>query len=163
VEEESDNDYIRIKRANGQVDVQRSWIGVLRRYTRTDLEEMHKVGKVLYGNLLGEDIEFSMSKMIIEHLCCMFESETIDYLIQRPFEKVINWTLHENCAVYSIILDTGLFEFYLVDRIYRHSLKRLNGMIAVKLKCKTGSAMGEYLVKRTLNQQMGLDPNLGLN
>ena len=77
VDKDSEKDYVWIKRANGQFDVQGSIMSILRQYSRADLEEMHRVGMSLYRDLLGEDVEYSYTKMVLEHLCCMFEPETI--------------------------------------------------------------------------------------
>ncbi|KAI3692310.1 hypothetical protein L6452_32124 [Arctium lappa] len=155
-------EYFRIKRLGDHYEVYATWGKIIRSCSRSDLEEMHKVGMSLYGKVL-EEAGINLIKIAMEYLCMMFEPERVKYRIkdlhhEYGFKKIDHWMLFENCGVYMITIDKSYHEYYLVDKIYDHSRAKLEGMLKAKLK---GSEMARIVIRRTINQSLGLDPNLG--
>ncbi|KAI3758257.1 hypothetical protein L6452_05813 [Arctium lappa] len=126
---------------------------------------MYNVGIKLYEPVL-QGTEMSLTKIAMEYLCMMFEPERVKYRIkdlhhEYGFKKIDHWILFENCGVYIITIDKSYHEYFLVDKVYDHSKAKLQGMLNAKLVCPTGSKMARIVVRRTINQSLGLDPNLG--
>ncbi|KAI3672807.1 hypothetical protein L6452_38907 [Arctium lappa] len=136
------NDYFRLKRVGDVFEVYSTWGKVLRSCSRADLEEMHKVGIKLY-----EHVDYRIKDLHHEY----------------GFKKIDKWILFENCGVYMITIDNCYHEYYLVDKVYDHSKEKLNGMLKAKLVCAKESEMARIVVRKTINQSLGLDldPNLG--
>ncbi|KAI3758873.1 hypothetical protein L6452_06445 [Arctium lappa] len=67
-------EYFRIKRMGDHYEVYATWGKIIRSCSRSDLEEMHKVGMSLYSKML-EKTGMSLTKMAMEYLCMMFEPE----------------------------------------------------------------------------------------
>ncbi|KAI3678336.1 hypothetical protein L6452_37623 [Arctium lappa] len=157
-------EYFRFKRMGDQFEVYATWGKVIRSCSRADLEEMYKVGTKLYETVL-QGTEMSLLKIAMEYLCMMFEPEKVKYRIKDlhhdyGFKKIDHWMLFENCGVYMITIDKSYHEYYLVDKIYDHSRAKLEGMLKAKLVCAKGSEMARIVIRRTINQSLGLDPNL---
>ncbi|KAI3684719.1 hypothetical protein L6452_33944 [Arctium lappa] len=158
-------DYLRMKRVGDVFEVYSTWGKVIRSCSRADLEEMHKVGMKLYESVL-KGTEESLLKIAMKYLCMMFEPEKVGHRIkdlhhEYVFKKIDKWILFENCGVYMITIDNCYHEYYLVDKVYDHSKEKLNGMLKAKLMCTKESEMARIVVRRTINQSLGLDPNLG--
>ncbi|KAI3669134.1 hypothetical protein L6452_40358 [Arctium lappa] len=162
---ENRKDYFRLKRVGDIFEVYTTWGKVIRSCSRTNLEEMHKVGMKLYEHVL-KGTEESLLKIAMEYLCMMFDPEKVVYRIkdlhhEYGFKKIDKWILFENCGVYMITIDNCYHEYYLVDKVYDHSKEKLNGMLKAKLVCAKESEMARIVVRRIINQSLGLDPNLG--
>ncbi|KAI3701587.1 hypothetical protein L6452_26776 [Arctium lappa] len=102
-------------------------------------------------------------KLVMEYLCMLFNPEAVKHIIRDVFEVVRGWTLYERSGVYELVMDTFHMEYYLVDRVYNHTSLKLHAMLNKKLGCAPNSEMAKYLIQRTINQSMGLDPNIGLD
>ncbi|KAI3759046.1 hypothetical protein L6452_06619 [Arctium lappa] len=157
-------DFFRIKRADGSFEAFSTWGRVIRSCSRADIEEMYKVGMKLYEPVLKGNEE-NLLKVAMEYLCMMFNPERVAYRIKDHnhefvFKKIDKWILFENCGVYMITIDNCYHEYYLVDKIYEHSKEKLVGMLKAKLVCTKDSEMAKIMVRRTVNQSLGLDPNL---
>ncbi|KAI3770310.1 hypothetical protein L6452_01438 [Arctium lappa] len=138
---------------------------IIRRCNRADLEEMYKVGLSLYGEVL-KGAEMSLIKMAMEYLCMMFDLVKVEHIIkdvhhENGFKSIDNWMLFERCGVYVITVDKSFHEYYLIDKVYDHSKMKLERMLKAKLVCPKGSEMARIVIRRTINQSVGLDPNLG--
>ncbi|KAI3746496.1 hypothetical protein L6452_08930 [Arctium lappa] len=123
---------------------------VIRRCSRADLEEMHKVGMKLYEHVL-KGTEENLLKIAMEYLCMMFEPEKVVYRIkdlhhEYGFKKIDKWILFESCGVYMITIDNCYHEYYLVDKVYDHSNEKLNGMLKAKLVCAKESEMARIVL-----------------
>ncbi|KAI3672563.1 hypothetical protein L6452_38654 [Arctium lappa] len=158
-------EYFRFKRIGDQFEVCATWGKVIRSSSRADLEEMYKVGIKLYESVL-QGTEMSLIKIAMDYLCMMFKPERVKYRIkdlhyEYGFKKIDHWMLFENCGVYMITIDKSYHEYYLVDKINDHSKANLEGMLKAKLVCAKGSEMARIVIRRTINQSLGLDPNLG--
>ncbi|KAI3771157.1 hypothetical protein L6452_02315 [Arctium lappa] len=158
-------EYFRIKRMGDYYEVYATWGKIIRSCTRVDLEEMYKVGLNLYGDLL-KGAGMNIKKMAMEYLCMMFDPERVQYVIkdlhlENGFKRIDNWMLFERSGVYAITIDKSYHEYYLVDKVYDHSKAKLQGMLRGKLVCPKGSEMARIVIRRTINQSLGLDPNLG--
>ncbi|KAI3718137.1 hypothetical protein L6452_18989 [Arctium lappa] len=158
-------DFFRIKEADGSFEAYSTWGRVVRSCSRADIEELYKVGIKLYEPVL-KGTEENILKIAMEYLCMMFDPERVDNRIKDHqhefiFKKIDKWILFENCGVYMITIDNCYHEYYLVDRIYEHSKEKLEGMLKATLVCTKDSEMAEIMVRRTVNQSLGLDPNLG--
>ncbi|KAI3771978.1 hypothetical protein L6452_03151 [Arctium lappa] len=158
-------EYFRLKRVGDLFEVYVTWGKVIRSCSRSDLEEMHKVGIKLYGSVM-QRTEMSLIKVAVEYLCMMFEPEKVvnkikDLHHEYGFKKIDHWMLFENCGVYMITIDKSYHEYYLVDKIYDHSKEKLEGMLKENLVWAKGSDMARIVIRRTINQSLGLDPNLG--
>ncbi|KAI3758326.1 hypothetical protein L6452_05886 [Arctium lappa] len=126
---------------------------------------MYKVGLNLYGDLL-KGAGMSITKMAMEYLCMMFDPDRVKYLIkdvhhENGFKSIDNWMLFERSGVYVITIDKRFHEYYLVDKVYDHSTVKLQTMLKAKLVYPKGSEMARIVIRRTINQSLGLDPNLG--
>ncbi|KAI3746113.1 hypothetical protein L6452_08535 [Arctium lappa] len=146
-------------------EVYATWGKIIRSYNRVDLEEMYKVGLNLYGDLL-KGAGMSIKKMAMEYLCMMFDPERVQYVIkdlhlENGFKRIDNWMLFENCGVFVITIDKSYHEYYMVDKVYDHNKAKLQGMLKAKLVCAKGSEMARIVIRRTINQSLGLDPNMG--
>ncbi|KAI3706961.1 hypothetical protein L6452_25074 [Arctium lappa] len=158
-------EYFRFKRMGDQFEVYATWGKVIRSCSRADLEEMYKDGTKLYETML-QGTKMSLIKIAMEYLCMMFEPEKVKYRIrdlhhEYGFKKIDHCMLFENRGVYMITIDKSYHEYYLVDKIYDHSRAKLEGMLKAKLVCAKGSEMARIVIRRTINQSLGLDPNLG--
>ncbi|KAI3715498.1 hypothetical protein L6452_22482 [Arctium lappa] len=80
---------------------------------------------------------------------------------ERVFRSIDHWMLIERCGVYVLSIDKRYHEYYLVDKVYDYSRAKLQGMLRAKLVCSTGSEMAKIVIRRTINQSLGLDPNFG--
>ncbi|KAI3715122.1 hypothetical protein L6452_22091 [Arctium lappa] len=157
--------FFRIKRADGSFEAYSTWGKVIRSCSRADIEELHKVGMKLYEPVL-KGTEENLLKVTLEYLCMMFDPERVHHRIKDHkhefiFKKIDKWILFENCGVYMITIDNCYHEYYLVDKIYEHSKEKLEGMLKATLVCTKDSEMAKIVVRRTVNQSLGLDPNLG--
>ncbi|KAI3685357.1 hypothetical protein L6452_34599 [Arctium lappa] len=157
--------FFRIKRADGSFEAYSTWGKVIRSCSRADIEELHKVGMKLYEPVL-KGTEENLLKVTLEYLCMMFDPERVHHRIKDHkhefiFKKIDKWILFENCGVYMITVDNCYHEYYLVDKIYEHSKEKLEGMLKATLVCTKDSEMATIVVRRTVNQSLGLDPNLG--
>ncbi|KAI3665008.1 hypothetical protein L6452_43624 [Arctium lappa] len=158
-------DFFRIKRTDGSFEAYSTWGRVVRSCSRADIEELYKVGIKLYEPVL-KGTEENLLKIAMEYLCMMFDPERVAYRIKDHqhefiFKKIDKWILFENCGVYMITIDNCYHEYYLVDRIYEHNKEKLEGMLKATLVCTKDSEMAKIMVRRTVNQSLGLDPNLG--
>ncbi|KAI3771832.1 hypothetical protein L6452_03001 [Arctium lappa] len=91
----------------------------------------------------------------------------VKYLIkdlhhENGFKRIDHWMLFERCGVYVLTIDKSYHEYYLVDKVYDHSKAKLQGMLKAKLVCAKGSEMARIVIKRTINQSLGLNPDLGI-
>ncbi|KAI3677828.1 hypothetical protein L6452_37098 [Arctium lappa] len=157
--------FFRIKRADGSFEAYSTWGKVIRSCSRADMEELYKVGMKLYEPVL-KGTEENLLKVTLEYLCMMFDPERVHHRIKDHnhefiFKKIDKWILFENCGVYMITIDNCYHEYYLVDKIYEHSKEKLEGMLKATLVCTKDSEMAKIVVRRTVNQSLGLDPNLG--
>ncbi|KAI3772326.1 hypothetical protein L6452_03508 [Arctium lappa] len=157
--------FFRIKRVDGSFEAYSTWGKVIRSCSRADMEELYKVGMKLYEPVL-KGTEENLLKVTLEYLCMMFDPERVHYRIKDHkhefiFKKIDKWILFENCGVYMITIDNCYHEYYLVDKIYEHSKEKLEGMLKATLVCTKDSEMAKIVVRRTVNQSLGLDPNLG--
>ncbi|KAI3735606.1 hypothetical protein L6452_15113 [Arctium lappa] len=157
--------FFRIKRADGSFEAYSTWGRVIRSCSRADMEELYKVGMKLYEPVL-KGTEENLLKVTLEYLCMMFDPERVHHRIKDHkhefiFKKIDKWILFENCGVYMITVDNCYHEYYLVDKIYEHSKEKLEGMLKATLVCTKDSEMAKIVVRRTVNQSLGLDPNLG--
>ncbi|KAI3665019.1 hypothetical protein L6452_43635 [Arctium lappa] len=130
--------------------------------SRSDLEEMFEVGMKVYADQLTAP-GLPIVKLVMEYLCMLFNPEAVKHLIRDVFKTVRGWTLNERSGVYELALDTFHMEYYLVDRVYNHTNLKLHAMLNKKLGCVPNSEMAKYLIQRTINQSMGLDPNIGVD
>ncbi|KAI3758463.1 hypothetical protein L6452_06026 [Arctium lappa] len=130
-------EYIRLKRKDEKYEVYNTWNKIVRECSRSDLEGMFEVGMKVHADQL----------------------KAPGYV----FEAVRGWTLYERSGVYELALDTFHMEYYLVDRVYNHTSLKLHAMLNKKLGCVPNSEMAKYLIQRTINQSMGLDPNIGVD
>ncbi|KAI3770494.1 hypothetical protein L6452_01628 [Arctium lappa] len=158
-------DFFRIKRADGSFEAYSTWGRVIRSCSRADIEELYKVGIKLYEPVL-KGTEENLLKIAMEYLCMMFDPERVAYRIKDHhhefiFKKIDKWILFENCGVYMITIDNCYHEYYLVDKIYQHSKEKLEGILKATLVCSKDSEMAKLVVRRTVNQSLGLNPNLG--
>ncbi|KAI3707588.1 hypothetical protein L6452_26214 [Arctium lappa] len=136
-------EYFRIKRLGDHYEVYATWGKIIRSCSRSDLEEMHKVGMSLYGKVL-EEAGMSLIKIAMEYLCMMFDPDRIKHIIrdmnhERVFRSIDHWMLIERCGVYVLTIDKSYHEYYLVDKVYDHSRAKLQGMLRAKLVCSTGT------------------------
>ncbi|KAI3714952.1 hypothetical protein L6452_21915 [Arctium lappa] len=126
---------------------------------------MYKVGLNLYGDLL-KGARMSITKMALEYLCMMFDPAKVEYLIKdvhrEGFKSIDHWMLIERSGVYVVTIDKSFHEYYLVDKVYDHNKVKLQRMLKAKLVFPTGSEMARFVIKRTINQSMGLNPDLGI-
>ncbi|KAI3758865.1 hypothetical protein L6452_06437 [Arctium lappa] len=157
--------FFRIKRADGSFEAYSTWGKVIRSCSRVDMEELYKVGMKLFEPVL-KGTEENLLKVTLEYLCMMFDPERVHHRIKDHkhefiFKKIDKWILFENCGVYMITIDNCYHEYYLVDKIYEHSKEKLEGMLKATLVCTKDSEMAKIVVRRTVNQSLGLDPNLG--
>ncbi|KAI3757937.1 hypothetical protein L6452_05481 [Arctium lappa] len=119
---------------------------------------MYEIGMKLYADQL-KALEISITKLVMEYLCMMFKPEEVEHLIRNVFQKVTNWTLYETSGVYALTMDSNHTEYFLVDRVYNHNRLKLHAMLKKKLRCVLNSEMAKYLIQRTINQSLGLNPN----
>ncbi|KAI3729689.1 hypothetical protein L6452_18352 [Arctium lappa] len=126
---------------------------------------MFKVGMSLYEkDLTGA--RMSLIRLAMEYLCMMFDPSKVQHVVrdlhlENKFQRIDNWMLFERCGVYVITIDRSYHEYYLVNKSYDHSKAKLQGMLNAKLVCSKDSEMTKIVVKRIINQSLGLDPNLG--
>ncbi|KAI3758453.1 hypothetical protein L6452_06016 [Arctium lappa] len=158
-------EYFRFKRMGVQFEVYETWGKVIRSFSRDDLEKMYKVGTKLYETVL-QGTEMSLLKIAMEYLCMMFDPEKVKHWIkdlyhEYGFKKIDHWMLFENCGVYMITIDKNYHEYYLVEKIYDHNRAKLERMLKAKMVCAKGSEMARIVIRRTINQSLGLDPHLG--
>ncbi|KAI3673210.1 hypothetical protein L6452_39326 [Arctium lappa] len=158
--EDQGKEYFRIKRMGDHFEVYSTWGKIVRSCSRSDLEEMFKVGMTLYGDMLKTS-GMNIKKLAMEYLCMMFSPDLVKHIINEVFKSVDNWMLIERCGVYILTIDKSFHEYYLMDKIYDHSLAKLEGMLKAKLICPQGSEMARIVISRIINQSLGLDPNLG--
>ncbi|KAI3718402.1 hypothetical protein L6452_19271 [Arctium lappa] len=151
-------EYIRLKRKDEKYEVFNTWAKIVRTCYRSDLEEMFEIGMKLYADIL-KDPEISITKLVMEYLCMMFQPEEVEHVIKNVFQSVNSWTLYETSGVYTVTLDLNHTEYFLVDRVYNHSRLKLHAMLKKKLGCIPDSEMAKYLIQRTINQSLGLDAN----
>ncbi|KAI3729774.1 hypothetical protein L6452_18440 [Arctium lappa] len=157
--------YFGIKRMGDKYEIYSTWGKIMRSCSRSDLEEMLKVGMSLYEkDLTGA--EMSLIKLAMEYLCMMFDPSKVQHVVrdlhlENKFQRIENWMLFERCGVYVITVDRSYHEYYRVDKIYDHSKVKLQGMLNAKLICSKDSEMARIVVRRIINQSLGLDPNLG--
>ncbi|KAI3729632.1 hypothetical protein L6452_18293 [Arctium lappa] len=154
-------EYIRLKRKDEKYEVYNTWNKIVRTCSRSDIEEMFEIGMKLYADELKAPV-ISITKLIMEYLCMMFKPDEVEEIIRNVFQTVNNWTLYETSGVYAVTLDLNHTEYFLVDIVYNHSRLKLNAMLNKKLGCAPNSEMVKYLIQRTINQSMGLDPNIGV-
>ncbi|KAI3667274.1 hypothetical protein L6452_42324 [Arctium lappa] len=165
IREDQRKKYFRLKRVGDIYEVYSTWGRLIRSCSRSDLEEMFKVGLGLYEKeLTGE--RMSLIRLAMEYLCMMFDPSKVQHVIrdlhlQNKFQRIENWMIFERCGVYVITVDRAYHEYYLVDKIYDHSKGKLQAMLNAKLTCSKDSEMAKIVVSRTINQSLGLDPNLG--
>ncbi|KAI3734361.1 hypothetical protein L6452_13829 [Arctium lappa] len=155
-------EYIRLKRKDEKYEVYNTWNKIVRTCSRYDIEEMFEIGMKLYADELKAPV-ISITKLIMEYLCMMFKPDEVEEIIRNVFQTVNNWTLYETSGVYAVTLDLNHTEYFLVDRVYNHSRLKLHAMLNKKLGCAPSSEMAKYLIQRTINQSMGLDPNIGVD
>ncbi|KAI3758881.1 hypothetical protein L6452_06453 [Arctium lappa] len=155
-------EYIRLKRNDEKYEVYSTWNKIVRECSRSDLEEMFEVGMKIYADQLTAP-GLPIVKLVMEYLCMLFNPEAVKHLIRDVFKTVRGWTLYERSGVYELALDTFHMEYYLVDRVYNHTNLKLHAMLNKKLGCAPNSEMAKYLIQRTINQSMGLDPNIGVD
>ncbi|KAI3678125.1 hypothetical protein L6452_37406 [Arctium lappa] len=74
-------EYFRIKRLGEHYEVYATWGKIIRSCSRSNLEEMHKVGMSLYGKVL-EEAGMSLIKIAMEYLCMMFDPDRIKHIIR---------------------------------------------------------------------------------
>ncbi|KAI3692645.1 hypothetical protein L6452_32466 [Arctium lappa] len=129
--EDQGKEYFRIKRMGDHFEVYSTW-GIVRCCSRSDLEEMFKVGINLYEDVL-KTLGMNIKKLAIEYLCMMFSPDRVKHVIKDVLKSVDNWMLIERCGVYILTIDKSFHEYYLVDKIYDHSLSKLHGMLKAKL------------------------------
>ncbi|KAI3746745.1 hypothetical protein L6452_09184 [Arctium lappa] len=122
---------------------------------------MFEIGMKLYADILKAP-EISITKLVMEYLCMMFQPEEVEHVIKNVFQSVNSWTLYETSGVYTVTLDLNHTEYFLVDRVYNHSRLKLHAMLKKKLGCIPDSEMAKYLIQRTINQSLGLDANTGI-
>ncbi|KAI3746644.1 hypothetical protein L6452_09083 [Arctium lappa] len=133
--------FFRIKRMGDKYEVYPTWGKIIRSYSRSDLEEMFKVGMSLYEkDLTGAGM--SLIKQAMEYLCMMFDPSKVQHVVrdlhlENKFQRIDNWMLFESCGVYVITIDRSYHEYYLVDKIYDHSKAKLQGMLNAKLELTT--------------------------
>ncbi|KAI3746382.1 hypothetical protein L6452_08813 [Arctium lappa] len=156
--------YFRIKSMGDKYEVYSTWGKIIRSCYRSHLEEMFKVGMRLYGDTLKE-AGMDIKKLEMEYLCMMFDPSKVQHVfrdlhMKNKFQRIDNWMLFERCGVYVITIDISYHEYYLVNRICDHSKAKLQGMLNAKLVCSKDSKMAKIVVRRTINQSLGLDPNL---
>ncbi|KAI3697414.1 hypothetical protein L6452_30414 [Arctium lappa] len=159
-------EYFRIKRMGDKYEVYSIWEKIIRRCSRSDLEEMYKVGMNLYCEVL-KGTEMSLQRITMEYLCMMFDPKRVKQRIkdlhhEYGFKRIDYWMLYENCGVYMITIDKSYHEYYLVDKIYDHIKAKLQAMLKAKLVCPKNSEMERIVVKRTINKSLGLNPDLGI-
>ncbi|KAI3669240.1 hypothetical protein L6452_40467 [Arctium lappa] len=141
-----------------------TWGKIIKSCSRSDLEEMFKVGMSLYEkDLTGGGM--SLIRLAMEYLCIMFDPRKVQHVVrdlhlENKFQRIDNWILFERCGVYVIPIDKSYHEYYLVDKIYDHSKAKFQGMLNAKMVCSKDSEMAKIVVRRTINQSLGLDPNL---
>ncbi|KAI3770422.1 hypothetical protein L6452_01555 [Arctium lappa] len=155
-------EYIRLKRNDEKYEVYNTWNKIVRECSRSDLEEMFEVGMKIYADQLTAP-GLPIVKLVMEYLCMLFNPEAVKHVIRDVFKTVRGWTLYERSGVYELALDTFHMEYYLVDRVYNHTNLKLHAMLNKKLGCAPNSEMAKYLIQRTINQSMGLDPNIGVD
>ncbi|KAI3729649.1 hypothetical protein L6452_18311 [Arctium lappa] len=164
-EQSNQKEYFRFKRMGDQFEVYATWGKIIRSCSRSDLEEMFKIGMSMYENVLTGE-ERSLIRLAMEYLCMMFDPSRVQHVVrdlhlENKFQRKKKWMLFERCGVYVITVDRAYHEYYLVDKIYDHSKAKLQGMLNAKLICSKDSEMARIVVRRILNQSLGLDPNLG--
>ncbi|KAI3728688.1 hypothetical protein L6452_17329 [Arctium lappa] len=113
-------------------EVYSTWGKIVKCCSRSDLEELFKVGMNLYGDVLKTP-GMNIKKLAMEYLCMMFSPDLVKHVIKDVFKSVDNWMLIERCGVYILTIDKSFHEYYLVDKIYDHSLAKLHGMLKAKL------------------------------
>ncbi|KAI3769581.1 hypothetical protein L6452_00690 [Arctium lappa] len=155
-------EYIRLKRKDDKYEVYNTWSKIVRTCSRSDIEEMFAIGMKLYADELKAPV-ISIKKLVMEYLCMMFKPDEVEEVIRNVFQTVNNWNLYETSGVYAVTLDLNHTEYFLVDRVYNHSRLKLHAMLKKKLGCIPDSEMAKYLIQRTINQSMGLDPNIGVD
>ncbi|KAI3685625.1 hypothetical protein L6452_34876 [Arctium lappa] len=155
-------EYIRLKRKDEKYEVYSTWNKIVRECSRSDLEEMFEVGMKVHADQLTAP-GLPIVKLVMEYLCMLFKPEEVKHLIKDVFKAVRGWTLYERSGVYELALDTFHMEYYLVDRVYNHTNLKLHAMLNKKLGCAPNSEMEKYLIQRTINQSMGLVPNIGID
>ncbi|KAI3729060.1 hypothetical protein L6452_17707 [Arctium lappa] len=144
-------DFFRIKRADGSFEAYSTWGRVIRSCSRADIEELYKVGIKLYEPVL-KGTEENLLKIAMEYLCMMFDPERVAYRIKDHhhefiFKKIDKWILFENCGVYMITIDNCYHEYYLVDKMYKHSNEKLEGMLKATLVCSKDSEMAKIVIR----------------
>ncbi|KAI3718170.1 hypothetical protein L6452_19025 [Arctium lappa] len=137
-------EYFRIKRMGDHFEVYSTWGKIVRCCSKSDLEEIFKVGMNLYGDMLKTP-GMNIMKLAMEYLCMMFSPDLVKHVIKDVFKYVDNWMLIERCGVYIFTIDKSFHEYYLVDKIYDHSLAKLHGMLKAKLICPQGSEMARIV------------------
>ncbi|KAI3665304.1 hypothetical protein L6452_43928 [Arctium lappa] len=157
--------YFMIKRMGYKYEVYSTWGKLIRRCSRSDLEKMFKVRMSLYEEELTK-ARMSLIKLAMEYLCMMFDPSKVQHVVrdlhlENKFQRIENWMLFERCGVYVITIDRAYHEYYMVDKIYDHSKAKLQGMLNAKLICSKDTEMARIVVRRIINQSLGLDPNLG--
>ncbi|KAI3697404.1 hypothetical protein L6452_30395 [Arctium lappa] len=155
-------EYIRLKRNDEKYEVYSTCNKIVRECSRSDLEEMFEVGMKIYADQLTAP-GLPIVKLVMEYLSMLFNPEAVKHLIRDVFKTVRGWTLYERSGVYELALDTFHMEYYLVDKVYNHTNLKLHAMLNKKLGCAPNSEMAKYLIQRTINQSMGLDPNIGVD
>ncbi|KAI3714975.1 hypothetical protein L6452_21938 [Arctium lappa] len=154
-------EYISLKRKDDKFEMYPTWAKIVRVCSRSDLEEMFEVGMKLYADKLKVP-GILVIKLVMEYLCMLFKPEEVQHVIRNVFKTINNWTLYERSGVYALAMDTSHFEYFLVDRVYNHSRLKLHAMLKKKLGCAPYSAMARYLIQRTINQSLGLNPDTGV-
>ncbi|KAI3759323.1 hypothetical protein L6452_07054 [Arctium lappa] len=153
-------EFIRLKRKDEKYEVYSTWNKVVRECSRSDLEEMFEVGMKVHADQLTAP-GLPIVKLVMEYLCMLFNPEAVRHLIRDVFEAVRGWTLYERSGVYELALDTFHMEYYLVDKVYKHTPLKIHAMLKKKLGCAPNSEMAKYLIQRIINQSLGLNPDIG--
>ncbi|KAI3735544.1 hypothetical protein L6452_15046 [Arctium lappa] len=125
-------DYIRLKRKDEKYEVYNTWNKIVRTSSRSDIEEMFEIGMKLYADELKAPV-ISITKLIMEYLCMMFKPDEVEEIIRNVFQTMNNWTLYETSGVYAVTLDLNHTEYFLVDRMYNHSILKLHAMLKKNL------------------------------
>lgn len=140
--------WIRIKRADENLELYRNFHHFIRFCTRSELEEMFKVGMELYANVLQEEIPSDL-KIILEWLCMMFSPDKVSEVLNKGghCSEVTAWVLYENCGVHMLNIDGILIEYYLVERQYNFGSRRLHAMMLSKLRAMKNSQIAQELIR----------------
>lgn len=121
-----------------------SFVKMLKKFTRDDLDNMYAVSQRKYGDNQGK---FAEGRIIWEALLMMYDPDKIPTAFIRAWSPVTIWQLQENCGVHYILQRDANIMYFLVEKRYKLNLNLLENMLLKKLTTGAVSEMAIELIR----------------